>query len=180
MLLYVFKCVQMCSFVFKLVQNLFKCVQMWPNLFKTRSNVLKCVQTCSELVQMCSFHIRSNLFKTFSNVMSSRLCLVVFCLPLLTFSVLILLFTLINHIHHVSHINYFNYVNQITNFVLRSLNGNQIKEKEGGRTIHPPLTHHPPQGRILTTFRLFLLQGADNEGGFWLISAFFLLQGAGD
>ena len=44
---------------------------------------------------------------------------------------------------------------------------------------HPP-THHPPQGRILTTFRLFLLQGADNEGGFWLISAFFLLQGAGD
>ena len=68
-LLYVFKCVQMCSFVFKLVQNLFKCVQMWPNLFKTRSNVLKCVQTCSELVQMCSFHIRSNLFKTFSNVM---------------------------------------------------------------------------------------------------------------
>ena len=65
----VFKCVQMCSFVFKLVQNLFKCVQMWPNLFKTRSNVLKCVQTCSELVQMCSFHIHSNLFKTFSNVM---------------------------------------------------------------------------------------------------------------
>ena len=62
-------CVQMCSFVFKLVQNLFKCVQMWPNLFKTHSNVLKCVQTCSELVQMCSFHIRSNLFKTFSNVM---------------------------------------------------------------------------------------------------------------
>ena len=42
--------------------NVFKLVQMC-------SNVLKCVQTCSELVQMCSFHIRSNLFKTFSNVM---------------------------------------------------------------------------------------------------------------
>ena len=51
-----------------------------------------------------------------------------------------------------------------------------LSKKGGG---HPP-THHPPQGRILTTFRLFLLQGADNEGGFWLISAFFLLQGAGD
>ena len=51
-----------------------------------------------------------------------------------------------------------------------------LSKKVGG---HSP-THHPPQGRILTTFRLFLLQGADNEGGFWLISAFFLLQGAGD
>ena len=44
----------MCSFVFKLVQDLFKCVQMWSNLFKTCSNVLKCVQTCSKLVQMYS------------------------------------------------------------------------------------------------------------------------------
>ena len=35
----------------------------------------------------------------------------------------------------------------------------------------------PPQGRILTTF---LLQGANNEGGFGLISALFLLQRAGD
>ena len=51
-----------------------------------------------------------------------------------------------------------------------------LSKKGGG---HPP-THHPPQRRILTTFRLFLLQSADNEGGFWLISAFFLLQGAGD
>jgi len=53
----------------------------------------------------------------------------------------------------------------------------RFKQKGGGG--HPP-THHSPQGRILTTFRLFLLQGADNEGGFWLISVFFLLQGAGD
>ena len=51
-----------------------------------------------------------------------------------------------------------------------------LSKKGGG---HPP-THHPPQGRILTTSRLFLLQGADNKGGFWLISVFFLLQGAGD
>ena len=30
------------------------------------------------------------------------------------------------------------------------------------------------------SFVSFLLQGADNEVGFWLISAFLLLQGAGD
>ena len=40
--------------------------------------------------------------------------------------------------------------------------------------------HHPPQGRILTSFCPFLLHGADNEGGIGLISAFFRLQGAGD
>ena len=95
-------------------------------------------------------------------------------LPLLTFSVLILLFTLINHNHHVSHINYFNYVNHITNFVPRSLNGNQIKEKEGGEpSPHPPPTakadfdYVPPffvarcgqRGRILTNFRLFFVAG---------------------
>ena len=56
-------------------------------------------------------------------------------------SVLILLFTLINHIHHVTHINYFNYVNHVTNFVPRSLNGNQIKEKEGGE----PSPYPPPR-----------------------------------
>ena len=28
----------------------------------------------------------------------------------------------------------------------RSLNGNHIKEKEGGRTIHPPLTTHRKGG----------------------------------
>ena len=56
-----FKCVQMCSNLFKtcsngfkLVQNPFKCVQTCLNLFKTCSNVFKCVQTCSKPVQMCS------------------------------------------------------------------------------------------------------------------------------
>merc|ERR1711894_565330 len=117
-----FKCDHLCSNLFKTCSSVIICVQMC-------SNVLKYIQTCSELVQMCSFHIRSNLFKTFSNPMSSRLCLVVFCLPLLTFSVLILLFTLINHIHHVSHINYFNYVNHVTNFVPRSLKGRVQKIK---------------------------------------------------
>ena len=104
---------------------------------------------------------------SYNQSLSSRLCLVIFYLPLLTFSILILLFTLINHINHVSHINYFNHVNHVTNFIPRSLNGNQILKK-----IHPPPTH--PLSAFL------LLQGADNGGGFGLISAFFLLQGAGD
>ena len=43
-----------------------------------------------------------------------------------------------------------------------------------------PPNHHPPQGRILTSFCPFLLQGVDNEGGIGLISAFFMLQVAGD
>ena len=77
---------------------------------------------------------------SYNQSLSSRLCLVIFYLPLLTFSILILLFTLINHINHVSPINYFNHVNHVTNFIPRSLNGNQIKKKEGGRTIHPPPT----------------------------------------
>ena len=47
-----------------------------------------------------------------------------------------------------------------------------------GRAIPPPTTHHKGGFWLLSAF--FLLQGADNEGGFWLISAFFLLQGAGD
>ena len=38
--------------------------------------------------------------------------------------------------------------------------------KVGGRTTHP--STHPPQERILTTFCSFVLQGADNEGGFLL------------
>ena len=41
---------------------------------------------------------------SYSQSLSCRLCLVVFDLPLLTFSILIGLFTLINHINHVSHI----------------------------------------------------------------------------
>ena len=41
---------------------------------------------------------------SYSQSLSCHLCLVVFDLPLLTFSILILLFTLINHINHVSHI----------------------------------------------------------------------------
>ena len=77
---------------------------------------------------------------SYNQSLSSRLCLVIFYLPLLTLSILILLFTLINHINHVSHINYFNHVNHVTNFIPRSLNGNQIKEKEGGED-HPPITH---------------------------------------
>ena len=49
----------------KLVQNLFKCVQMCSNLFKTCSNVFKWVQTCSKLAQMSSnvFKWVQNLFK---------------------------------------------------------------------------------------------------------------------
>ena len=43
-----------------------------------------------------------------------------------------------------------------------------------------PFTDHPHQGQILTSFCPFLLQGADNKGGFGLISAFFMLQGAED
>ena len=43
-----------------------------------------------------------------------------------------------------------------------------------------PPTHHPPQGRILTSFCPFLLHGADNERRIELIYAFFMLQGAGD
>ena len=38
-------------------------------------------------------------------------------------------------------------------------------------------THHPRAD--LTSFCPFLLQGANNEGGIELISAFFMLQGAG-
>ena len=102
-----------------------------------------------------------------------------FYLPLLTFSILILLFTLINHINQVSHINYFNHVNYVTNFIPRSLNGNQIKEKEGGRTIHPPLTHHPPQGRILTTFRLFVVARCGQRGRIWTNFRLFFVAGGG-
>ena len=43
-----------------------------------------------------------------------------------------------------------------------------------------PPNHHPPQVRILTSFCPFLLQGVDNEGGIGLISAFYMLQVAGD
>ena len=53
-----------------------------------------------------------------------------------------------------------------------------VSERLGGGGGPP--THHPPQGRILTSCCPFLLQGADNEGGFGLISAFFVLQGAED
>ena len=49
--------------------------------------------------------------------------------------------------------------------------------KKGG-AIPPPTTHRKGGFWLLSAF--FLLQGADNKGGFWLISAFFLLQGAGD
>ena len=51
-----------------------------------------------------------------------------------------------------------------------------LSKKGGG--IPPPTTHRKGGFWLLSAF--FLLQGADNEGGFWLISAFFLLQGAGD
>ena len=49
--------------------------------------------------------------------------------------------------------------------------------KKGG-AIPSPTTHRKGGFWLLSAF--FLLQGADNKGGFWLISAFFLLQGAGD
>ena len=45
-----------------------------------------------------------------------------------------------------------------------------------GRTTQPS----PPQGRILTSFCPFLLQGADNEDAIGLISDFYMLQGAGN
>ena len=41
---------------------------------------------------------------SYNQSLSSRLCLVIFYFPLLTFSILILLFTLINDINHVTHI----------------------------------------------------------------------------
>ena len=44
--------------------------------------------------------------------------------------------------------------------------------------IPPPTTHRKGGFWLLSAF--FLLQGADNEGGFWLISVVFLLQGLGD
>ena len=44
------KLVQMCSNVFKLVQNLFKRIQMCSNLFKTCSNVFKLVQSSLKCV----------------------------------------------------------------------------------------------------------------------------------
>ena len=116
---------------------------------------------------------------SYSQSLSCRLCLVVFDLPLLTFSILILLFTLINHIKHLSHINYFNQVNHVTNFIPRSLNSNQIKEKEGGRTVHPPLTHHPPQGRILTTFRLFFVARCRQRGRILTNFRLFFVAGGG-
>ena len=166
-----FKCVHLCSNLFKtcssviicvqMCSNVFKCVHLCSNLFKTCSNVFKCDQTCLKLVQMCwnVFKLVQNLFKcvhfiyvqtcsklflmwctkgitryscktdvpwwrdvhmntfihspvnpllvdiaSYNQSLSSRLCLVIFYLPLLTFSILILLFTLINHINHVSHI----------------------------------------------------------------------------
>ena len=114
---------------------------------------------------------------SYNQSLSSRLCLVIFYLPLLTFSILILLFTLINHINHVSHINYFNHVNHVTNFIPRSLNGNQIKEKEGGGN-HPP-THHPPQGRILTTFRLFFVARCGQRGRILTNFRLFFVAGGG-
>ena len=117
---------------------------------------------------------------SYNQSLSSRLCLVISYLPLLTFSILILLFTLINHINHVSHINYFNHVNHITNFIPRSLNSNQIKEKEGERTIHPPLSHHPPQGRILTTFRPFVVARCRQQGRIWTNFRLFFVAGGGD
>ena len=49
--------------------------------------------------------------------------------------------------------------------------------KKGGEAIPPPTTHRKGGFWLLSPF--FLLQGADNKGGFWLISAFFLLQGGG-
>ena len=112
---------------------------------------------------------------SYNQSLSSRLCLVIFYLPLLTFSILILLFTLINHINHVSHINYFNHVNHVTNFIPRSLNGNQIKKKRGGG----PSTHHPPQGRILTTFRLFVVARCGQRGQIWTNFRFFFVAGGG-
>ena len=66
---------------------------------------------------------------------------------------------------------------QIFPYLPRSLDSNRIKHKEEGGGSP---ADHPPQGRILTSFCPFLLQGADNKGGFGLISAFFMLQGAGD
>ena len=45
-------------------------------------------------------------------------------------------------------------------------------------TLNPPTTQRKGGFWLLSAF--LLLQGADNEGGFELISAFFLLQGAGD
>ena len=43
---------------------------------------------------------------------------------------------------------------------------------------HPPNTHRKDEFWLLSAS--LLLQGVDNKGGFGLISAFFLLQGAGD
>ena len=45
--------------------NMFKCVHLCSNLFKTCSNVFKCDQTCLKLVQMCwnVFKLVQNLFK---------------------------------------------------------------------------------------------------------------------
>ena len=77
---------------------------------------------------------------SYNQSVSSRLCLVIFYLPLLTFSILILLFMLINHINHVSHINYFNH--SITSPILYQdhLTVIKLKKKRGGG----PSTHHPP------------------------------------
>ena len=54
-----------------------------------------------------------------------------------------------------------------------------IELNKSGGEDHQPTTHTKSE-RILTTSALFLLQGADNEGGFGLIPALFLLQEAGD
>ena len=52
----------------------------------------------------------------------------------------------------------------------------KLNKMRGGGEDHPPTTHRKGGFWLLSAF--LLLQGADNEGGFGLISAFFLLQGA--
>ena len=53
-----------------------------------------------------------------------------------------------------------------------------IKLKKRGGQDDLPTTHRKGGFWLLSAF--FLLQGADNEGGFGLISAFFMLQVGGD
>ena len=59
---------------------------------------------------------------------------------------------------------------------LRLLDSIRFKQKEVGED-HPPNTHRKGEFWLLSAF--LLLQGADNEGGFGLISAFFCCRGRG-
>ena len=172
-----------------------KCVQTCSKLVQMYSNVFICVQTCSKLVLMWSamglaprwrdIHMNTFIHSpvnpllvdiiSYNQSLLSHLCLVILYLPLLTFSIQffylrwlvtlitsVILITLITSI--ISPILYQDHLTVI-----------KLKKKRGGG----PSTHHPPQGRILTTFRLFVVARCRQRGRIWTNFRLFFVAGGG-